>query len=134
MLFLFSGSTQEFTVIRYIWGVSRLKSVQAFLPLTEAFYYLLIALYTEPAHGYGIMQDVEQMSSGRVRIGAGTLYTALSTLLNKGLIEHAHVPEGVDSRRKMYAITENGKRVVAAEMKRMEELLENGRKIKGIGM
>ncbi len=55
------------------------------LPLTEAFYYILIALYQGPSHGYSIMQDVEKMSGGRVRIGAGTLYTALNTLLKKRL-------------------------------------------------
>ncbi|CAM3178852.1 PadR family transcriptional regulator [Paenibacillus lupini] len=97
------------------------------LPLTEAFYYILIVLYTEPSHGYGIMQDTEKMSNGRVKIGAGTLYTALNTLLNKGLIELYPVPEGTDTRRKMYAITENGRQVVSAEVARLEELLGVGR-------
>ncbi|QHW35114.1 PadR family transcriptional regulator [Paenibacillus rhizovicinus] len=99
------------------------------LPLTEAFYYILIALYAKPAHGYGIMQDVEEMSGGRVKIGAGTLYTALNTLLGKGLIDHYPVPEGTDARRKMYAITEDGREVVAAELERLTELLASGRRI-----
>ncbi|WP_412761592.1 PadR family transcriptional regulator [Paenibacillus chibensis] len=99
------------------------------LPLTEAFYYILIALYREPSHGYGIMQDTEQMSGGRVKIGAGTLYTALNTLLNKGWIDHFPVPEGTDSRRKMYQITPEGKRATAAEMVRLEEMLMAGRQI-----
>ncbi|WP_284241207.1 PadR family transcriptional regulator [Paenibacillus glycanilyticus] len=97
------------------------------LPLTEAFYYILIVLYTEPSHGYGIMQETEKKSGGRVKIGAGTLYTALNTLLGKGLIDHYPVPEGTDQRRKMYAITENGKQVVEAEVTRLEELLQVGR-------
>ncbi|SFE79030.1 DNA-binding transcriptional regulator, PadR family [Paenibacillus catalpae] len=97
------------------------------LPLTEAFYYILIVLYTEPSHGYGIMQDTEKRSGGRVKIGAGTLYTALNTLLNKGLIELYPVPEGTDARRKMYAITEMGKQVVEAEVARLEELVQVGR-------
>ncbi|MCM3629628.1 PadR family transcriptional regulator [Paenibacillus glycanilyticus] len=97
------------------------------LPLTEAFYYILIVLYEEPSHGYGIMQDTEKMSNGRVKIGAGTLYTALNTLLNKGLIDHYPVPEGTDSRRKMYAITETGEQVLEAEVTRLEELLQVGR-------
>lgn len=96
------------------------------LPLTEAFYYILITLCAGPTHGYGMMQEIEKMSSGRVRIGAGTLYTALSTLVNKGLIEM--VPDGADARRKTYAITPEGKRVAAAEMARLEELLANGRR------
>jgi DNA-binding PadR family transcriptional regulator len=97
------------------------------LPLTEAFYYILIALYAEPSHGYGIMQDAEKRSDGRVKIGAGTLYTALNTLLNKRLIDHHPVPEGIDSRRKMYAITPEGREVVRAEIERLEELLQAGR-------
>ena len=52
-------------------------------PLTEAVYYILLSL-TEPLHGYGIMQKAEQLSSGRVRLAAGTLYGALNTLLEKG--------------------------------------------------
>lgn len=104
--------------------MSKLKEM---LPLTEAFYYILIALYVKPAHGYGIMQDTEKMSNGRVKIGAGTLYTALNTLLNKGLIDHHPVSEGTDARRKMYAITQDGRSVVAAEIDRLEELLQAGR-------
>jgi len=103
-----------------------LKSPQQMLPLTEAFYYILIALYKEPAHGYGIMQDTEKMSGGRVKIGAGTLYTALNTLLKKGLIDHYPMPEGSDPRRKMYQITPDGKTVVAAEIVRLKELLAAG--------
>lgn len=98
------------------------------LPLTEAFYYLLLTLYSGPAHGYGIMQEVEKMSLGRVVIGAGTLYTALNTLLKKGLIENAANEIGADSRRKTYSITGHGRQVLLAEMDRMEELLRNGRK------
>ncbi len=99
------------------------------LPLTEAFYYILVTLGSGPAHGYGMMQEIERMSNGRVKIGAGTLYTALNTLLNKGLIETAPVPDGADPRRKLYAITPAGKQVLEAEMRRLEELLENGHNV-----
>ncbi|SFJ72895.1 Transcriptional regulator PadR-like family protein [Paenibacillus sp. UNC496MF] len=99
------------------------------LPLTEAFYYILIALYPRPSHGYGIMQDVEAMSGGRVKLGAGTLYTALNALLGKGMIEHYPVPDGTDARRKLYVMTEAGKEAAAAEMNRLEELLAAGRRI-----
>ncbi|MBE9913964.1 PadR family transcriptional regulator [Paenibacillus donghaensis] len=99
------------------------------LPLTEAFYYILIALYLKPSHGYGIMQDTEKMSNGRVKIGAGTLYTALNTLLNKGLIDHFPLPDATDARRKMYEITPEGKAVAVAEMARLEELLKAGRQV-----
>lgn len=97
------------------------------LPLTEAFYYILVSLYPGDAHGYGMMQDVEQMSGGRVRIGAGTLYTALSTLQKKGLIDYAQGADSADSRRKLYTITEKGRLVLKAEMERMEELLRQAR-------
>jgi len=98
------------------------------LPLTEAFYYILVTLCAGPAHGYAMMQAIESMSGGRVRIGAGTLYTAISTLVSKGLIENAPDLPGADSRRKMYAITPEGRQVLAAEVQRLEELLVNGRR------
>ncbi|QGQ99984.1 PadR family transcriptional regulator [Paenibacillus psychroresistens] len=103
------------------------------LPLTEGFYYILICLIQAPAHGYGIMQDVEKMTLGRVRIGPGTLYTALNTLLKKELIIDLPTTDSADSRRKMYAITENGKKTVAGEIQRLQELLDNGRKSMNTG-
>ena len=66
-------------------------------PLTAAVYYILLSL-TEPLHGYGIMQKAEQLSSGRVRLAAGTLYGALNTLLEKGWIA-AGPQEGRQKRR-----------------------------------
>ncbi|MGN7356385.1 PadR family transcriptional regulator [Paenibacillus sp. SAF-054] len=106
-----------------------MNSPDEMLPLTEAFYYILIALYKSPSHGYGIMQDAEHMSGGRVRIGAGTLYTALNTLQNKGLIEPHAGPQGTDTRRKMYAITLLGRQVAQAEIIRLEELSKVGRRM-----
>lgn len=102
------------------------KSKQA-LPLTEAFYYILVTLCAQPTHGYGMMQEAERMSGGRVKLGAGTLYTALGTLQGKGLIDHHPGEEGADARRKMYAITEAGREALAAEIRRLEELLAAGR-------
>lgn len=99
------------------------------LPLTEAFYYILLALYCATAHGYGIMQEVERMSDGRVVIGAGTLYTALNTLVKKGLIEAAESTNPSDTRRKFYAITESGRLVIQRELIRLEELVANGKRI-----
>lgn len=104
-----------------------MEKVKDMLPLTEAFYYILVALYKEPSHGYGIMQDIEKMSGGRVKIGAGTLYTALNTLLKKGLIDPYPAVDEQDARRKMYVITDDGKEVVAAEISRLEELVQAGR-------
>jgi DNA-binding PadR family transcriptional regulator len=94
--------------------------------LTEAVYYILLSL-DEPLHGYGIMQNVEQLSGGRVRLAAGTLYGALNTLLDKGWIEA--LPETESSRKKEYRITETGRQTVLAEIGRLRELLQNGENI-----
>ena len=97
-------------------------------PLTEAVYYILLSLM-EPMHGYGIMQNVEALSGGRVRLAAGTLYGAINTLLEKGWI--TALPGAKDSRKKEYQITNLGKEAVIAEIIRLQELLKNGRQIMG---
>ena len=82
-------------------------------PLTEAVYCILLSL-TEPLHGYGIMQKAEQLSSGRVRLAAGTLYGALNTLLEKGWIT-AGAQEG---RQKRYRLTPQGREALTGELDR----------------
>ncbi len=96
------------------------------LALTEAVYYILLSLYT-PLHGYGIMQKVEALSGGRVRLAAGTLYGALGTLLEKGWIRA--LPFEEDSRKKEYEITASGKTAAENELKRLEELVKNGESV-----
>jgi len=96
------------------------------LVLTEAVYYTLLALYS-PLHGYGIMKETEKMSLGRLKLSAGTLYGAISTMLEKGWIKALPCEE--ESRRKEYLITELGKNIVKNELARLEELVENGKKI-----
>lgn len=96
--------------------------------LTEAVYYILLSIQT-PLHGYGIMQKIEQLSQGRVRLAAGTLYGAISTMLEKGWI--ASIPGEKNSRKKEYQITKLGKEIVKTEMVRLEELLQNGKTIMG---
>ncbi len=93
--------------------------------LTEAVYYILLSLM-EPLHGYGIMKKVEDLSDKRVRLGAGTLYGALNTLLEKKWIDYA---VNSDKNKKEYIITSYGQIIVENELKRLEELLNNGRKI-----
>ncbi|GIN72998.1 PadR family transcriptional regulator [Bacillus sp. J14TS2] len=94
--------------------------------LTEAVYYTLLSLY-EPLHGYGIMQKVETMSAGRMTLAAGTLYGALNNLLDKGWIEA--LPKNVNNRKKEYLITAQGKKMVELELLRLQELINNGKKI-----
>lgn len=94
--------------------------------LTEAVYYILLALYT-PMHGYGIMQFVKEISNGRVNLAPGTLYGAINTMLSKDWIRAYE--QDSDSRKKEYKITELGRVVVVDEIKRLEELIQNGKKI-----
>ena len=94
--------------------------------LTEATYYILLSLY-RPRHGYGIMQQTEELSGGRVRLAAGTLYGALNTLCDKGWIVLKAADE--DSRRKEYKLTATGLKVLNKEVARLRELADNGEKI-----
>lgn len=89
------------------------------LPLTETVYYVLLAL-TEPAHGYVIMQKVEELSEGQVRLAAGTMYGAIENLLKKKLI--VSLPSD-DPRRKIYVISDLGKKVLFADYKRMLNMI-----------
>ena len=98
------------------------------LALTESTYYILLSL-TQPQHGYGIMQQTEAMSKGRVRLAAGTLYGALNSLCEKGWI--IQLPCDDSSRRKEYRLTERGKNVLRNEVNRLRELVDNGENILG---
>ena len=92
--------------------------------LTESTFYILLSLLS-PQHGYGIMQQTEQMSSGRVRLAPGTLYGALSTLCEKGWIVQLPVESG--SRKKEYGLTRKGFEVLQNEVDRLCELVANAK-------
>ncbi|MBR5347801.1 MAG: helix-turn-helix transcriptional regulator [Lachnospiraceae bacterium] len=94
--------------------------------LTEAVYYILLSLQS-PLHGYGIIQNVEELSHGRVKLAAGTLYGAINTLLEKHWIEA--LKEDPESRKKEYVITPAGKTVLEEELQRLKELVENGTRL-----
>ena len=92
-------------------------------PLTEAFFYILLSL-RHPNHGYGVIQEVEELTKGRVSLGAGTLYGALQTMQKRGWIRV--VSQETESRKKKeYIITEAGKEVFETERARLAELLGN---------
>lgn len=95
-----------------------------FLPLSQATYYILLSL-RERRHGYAIMQDVEMVSNGAVKMGPGTLYGALGKLEKQEVIEQA--VNKTDMRRKYYELTKLGKDVLKAEFSRMEEVIANSR-------
>ena len=94
--------------------------------LTESTYYILLSLVS-PRHGYGIMQMTEQLSGGRIRLAAGTLYGALTALCEKGWIRL--LPSEEDSRKKEYVITPKGREALEAEVRRLRELVETGEKV-----
>jgi len=97
------------------------KSQEAYLPMSETAYYTLLSL-TEPRHGYGIMQHVEELTRQRLRIGAGTLYGSLSRMERDGLI----VVVAEEQRRKTYEISPVGTEVLRLELDRLKELVANG--------
>ncbi len=99
------------------------------IALTEAVYYILLSLNT-PLHGYGIMQMADELSNGRVKLAAGTLYGALNTLCDKGWIKE--LPMETGSRKKEYCITDSGKQVLIAELNRLRQLVSNGEMILNI--
>jgi len=96
--------------------------------LTESTYYILLSLYT-PQHGYGIMQQTEQLSGGQVRLAAGTLYGALNSLCEKGWI--VPLPTAEESRKKEYKLTEKGLQVLKNELNRLRQLVRQGESIIG---
>lgn len=96
-----------------------------YLPLTESTAYILLAL-GEPLHGYALMQKVDEMSQGTVKIGPGTMYGAFAQLEKEGLIEMVEEAE----RRKSYLLTAKGKIVLQEHIRRIEILALNGHKLK----
>lgn len=96
-------------------------------PLTEALYYILLTVRT-PNHGYGIIQNISEMTDGRVILGPGTLYGAINSMLTKGWI--SLYSEDKESRKKKeYLITNMGKTVFQNEVKRLNELIKNSKKM-----
>lgn len=98
-----------------------------YLPMSETAYYILLSLTSEQ-HGYGIMQNVEQITEGRIRLGAGTLYGTLQKLEKEKLIEASRE----EDRRKFYKLTQTGLTLLRYELQRLSELVENGNRIVGV--
>lgn len=88
--------------------------------MQEASFLILTALAAGSQHGYGIISDVTEISGGRVRLLAGTLYTALDRLRADGLIA-VDREEVVDNRlRRYYRLTPDGEKRLAAEAARLQ--------------
>lgn len=97
------------------------------IAMTEAVYYILLSLQA-PNHGYGIIQNTMELTGGRLEMGAGTLYGAINTLLDKGWIR-LYSEDKQSRKKKQYIITEEGSLALQQEIERLEELLENGKRM-----
>lgn len=93
--------------------------------LTRNEFHVLLALLDGPRHGYGIMQDVEELTSGRLRLGPGTLYTAIGRLERGGFIEECDADA---DRRRCYRVTRKGKTAASQEAERLVALVRAARK------
>ena len=96
-------------------------------PLSEPLFHILLALVDDPRHGYGIIQEVESRTRGEVRLGAGTLYSAIKRIRAAGWVEEVGAPAGADGRRRYYGLTTVGRRVVKSEARRLEALVKHAR-------
>ena len=103
---------------------------EALLPLPASVMHIVVALAEGEKHGYAIMRDVAELSGGVVRMGSGTLYTAIKRMRDQGLIEETDErpdPAMDDQRRRYYRLTALGQRVGAAEHARLSALLDAAR-------
>lgn len=108
--------------------MKEIESVEAAsLRMTPAVYQILLSLADGERHGYGIMQEVEDRTSGEVRLGPGTLYRSIKRMRKAGLIQATGGPlTGGDDedRRRFYRITQPGRDVLANEARRLARLVE----------
>jgi len=104
---------------------------ERFLPLTAVVFEILLALADGDRHGYDVMQDVERRSRGQIVLHAGTLYRALSRLLDQGLIEELDErPDlGGDERRRYYRLAPLGRAVARAEAARLASQVDAARRL-----
>ena len=112
-------------------GAAAERDPQEFLPLTPAMFHILLALADRERHGYHIMQEIEERTSGSVRIGPGTLYGSVKRMLADGLVEETGErpdPEMDDERRRYYRLTDLGYRVATAEAERLAALVKTARR------
>jgi len=99
-----------------------------YLPLAPAALHILLSLAGEAMHGYGIMQEVLRQSAGRYNLGPGTLYDNLQRLMKQRMVEEVAGPrEEENSRRRYYRLSSLGRGVLAREIARLEDVVEEGR-------
>ncbi len=99
-----------------------------FLPLSPATLHILLSLAGEDRHGYGIMQEVARQSEGQYKLGPGTLYDNLDKLVTQGMLEDApRRSANDDPRRRYYRLTTFGRRVLEADLGRLENVLREAK-------
>jgi DNA-binding PadR family transcriptional regulator len=109
---------------------SRIRSVDAFLPLTPPMLHALLALADGDKHGYAILKEIARRTDGAVRLSAGTLYALVRRATADGLIIESDERPDIsldDERRRYYRLTPLGRRVAAAEIARLESIVEMAR-------
>jgi len=94
------------------------------LPLPPAALHILLALAGEDMHGYGIMQEVARQSEGAYKLGPGTLYDNLQRLMEQGMV---HEVSSDEPRRRYYRLSAQGRKVLAAEISRLEGVVKLAR-------
>ncbi|WP_119065116.1 PadR family transcriptional regulator [Aggregatilinea lenta] len=101
-----------------------METLQEHLPLSESTFFILLSLAQEPRHGYAILKDVEALSHQRVTLSTGTLYGALSRLLDQGWVMRLDEDEPEESGRprKRYRLSDLGQRILQAETGRLERV------------
>lgn len=95
--------------------------------VSEQVFHILLSLVDGPMHGYGVIQQVERRTDGRLTLGSGTLYSAIKRMLKAGWVEETAVPDAEDPRRRYYRLTADGRGIVRAEARRLEELVRHAR-------
>ena len=106
--------------------MTKQQALEKFLPLKPHWFHVLLSLADQEQHGYGIMQEVLARTGGKVRLWPATLYGTLKRLIENDLIEESDQrpePELDDARRRYYRLTKFGRRVLAAESARLEDLV-----------
>ena len=114
-----------------------MNSTEPVTPLTPAMFNVLLALADGDKHGYAILKEVEEQTSGEVLLSTGTLYGIIKRLLTDGwIVELRNRPalENDDQRRRYYRLTEAGREVAVAEARRLEKLIARARSKKLIKM
>jgi len=108
-----------------------MDNILAHLPLREPTFYILLSLSPGPKHGYAIMKEVEILSESRLLLSTGTLYGAIKRLLDDGWIRRVEdpLPNSTDRERKAYALTEQGQRLLSAEIERLRKMVSVAKKI-----